>query len=506
MNILMLLQMAAEAMGDREAIRCGGGTLSYAQLHAAALRAGSEFRRAGADCVAWLDEAGLATPIALFGAAAAGIPYVPLNYRLTAAELESLLERLSSPFLITGGSRVVRHGHTQSTGDFFANATRDDIPGDEPATTEPDSLAVQLFTSGTTGQPKAAVLRHCHLMSYVLGSVDFASADDTEAVLVTVPPYHIAGISALLSATYAGRRLVLMPAFDPLEWLRLARWEQVTHAFLVPTMLGRIVEVLGQQAATTARLPALRALAYGGGKMPQSTIEAAMQLFPGVDFANAYGLTETSSTITLLGPEDHRLAFNAEKPETSRRLVSVGRPLPGIEVEIRDTAGTALGPFEPGEVHVRGEQVAGEYLGRGSQLDREGWFPTRDTGYLDDGGYLFLEGRADDIIVRGAENISPGEVEDVLAAHPAVAEAAVVGIPSEQWGEAVAAGIVLHSGQEVSPEALREHVRAALRSSRVPEKIVFLEQLPYNEMGKLLRRQIRAAVTQHSISSRPRAQ
>ncbi|GAB3318171.1 class I adenylate-forming enzyme family protein [Haliea atlantica] len=506
MNILMLLQMAAEAMGQQEAIRCGGDKLTYAQLYTAALRAGSSFQNSGTECVAWLDEAGLATPIALFGAAAAGIPYVPLNYRLTAAEIETLLERLSSPFLITGDPRVAIHGHMQSSRDFFAKSTRDDLPGKEPAVTEPDALAVQLFTSGTTGQPKAAVLRHCHLMSYVLGSVDFAGADETEAVLVTVPPYHIAGISALLSATYAGRRVVLMPAFDPLQWLQLARREQVTHAFLVPTMLGRIVEVLRQQEATTARLPALRALAYGGGKMHLDTIESAMELFPGVEFTNAYGLTETSSTITLLGPEDHRLAYKSEEPGTGRRLASVGRPLPGIEVEIRDAEGNALGPFEPGEVHVRGEQVAGEYLGRGSQLDREGWFPTRDAGYLDDAGYLFLEGRADDIIVRGAENISPGEVEDVLAAHPAVAEAAVVGIPSEKWGEAIAAGVVLRAGQEVSSETLREHVRTALRSSRVPEEIVFLEQLPYNEMGKLLRRQIKAAVMQRSISSRPRAQ
>jgi long-chain acyl-CoA synthetase len=237
-------------------------------------------------------------------------------------------------------------------------------------------------------------------------------------------------------------------------------------------------------------LPALRALAYGGGKMPLSVIEKAMQLFPGVDFTNAYGLTETSSTIAVLGPEDHRRAAASEDPQVRRRLGSVGKP-GAVEIQIRDEDGRVLGAEEAGLVYVRGPQVSGEYRELGSQLDAEGWFPTKDRGYLDAEGYLFLDGRADDVIVRGGENISPGEIEDVLLSHDAVADAACVALPDEQWGEAVAAAVVLKPGATVSIEALQALVRGQLRSSRVPQKIVFKNALPYNETGKLLRRVIR---------------
>jgi acyl-CoA synthetase (AMP-forming)/AMP-acid ligase II len=255
-------------------------------------------------------------------------------------------------------------------------------------------------------------------------------------------------------------------------------------------MLARIVDALAGNAS--ADLPHLRALAYGGGKMPQSVIERAMRLFPGTDFTNAYGLTETSSTISVLGPEDHRAAAASSEPSVRRRLVSVGRPLPSVEVEIRDEGGKPLGPGERGEVHVRGEQVSGEYLGRGSTLLPDGFFATRDGGWLDEEGYLFLEGRIDDVIVRGGENLSPGEIEDVLLEHPAVLDCAVVGVPDEQWGEAVAAAVVVRSGHAVSAEELQDWVRARLRSSRVPQRIAFRDALPYNETGKLLRRVVRA--------------
>jgi acyl-CoA synthetase (AMP-forming)/AMP-acid ligase II len=234
----------------------------------------------------------------------------------------------------------------------------------------------------------------------------------------------------------------------------------------------------------------LRAIAYGGGKMPVTVIRRALELFPGVDFTNAYGLTETSSTITLLGPDDHRAALESSDENVRRRLGSLGRPLPSVELQIRDDSGQVLGPGEAGEIYVRGPQVSGEYLGR-SVLDAEGWFPTRDAGEMDEEGYLFLSGRADDVIVRGGENISPGEIEDVLLSHEAVAEAAAVAIPSEVWGVAVGAGIVLKIDKAVSAHELQQLEKANLRSSRVPEVIRFEVELPYNETGKLLRREIK---------------
>jgi acyl-CoA synthetase (AMP-forming)/AMP-acid ligase II len=174
-----------------------------------------------------------------------------------------------------------------------------------------------------------------------------------------------------------------------------------------------------------------------------------------------------------------------------RRLASVGRPLPGVEVEIRDPEGKPLPPGQRGEICVRGEQVSGEYLGRASRVGPDGWFPTNDGGFLDPGGYLFLEGRIDDVIVRGGENLSPGEIEDVLLEHPAVADAAVVGIPDEEWGEGVAAAVVLKEGASASADEIRDWVKQHLRSSRVPQLVRFEAELPYNETGKLLRRRAR---------------
>jgi len=236
-------------------------------------------------------------------------------------------------------------------------------------------------------------------------------------------------------------------------------------------------------------MPHLQSLSYGGGKMPLSVIQRAMELFPGTDFTNAYGLTETSSTITVLGPDEHRLAAASEEKNVQHRLVSVGVPLPGIELEIRDDEGSVQPIGERGEIYVRGEQVSGEYEGRGSVVDSDGWFPTRDAGFVDGEGFLFIDGRADDVIVRGGENMSPGEIEDVLLEHPAVSDAAVVGIPSEEWGEAVVAALVISDA--VTTEELQAWVKEHMRSSRVPERLEFWDELPYNETGKLLRRVVK---------------
>jgi acyl-CoA synthetase (AMP-forming)/AMP-acid ligase II len=316
---------------------------------------------------------------------------------------------------------------------------------------------VLLFTSGTTGEPKAAVLRHHHLTSYVISSVEFMGSDEEEAALISVPPYHIAGISAILTGVYGGRRLVYLPAFTPEAWVDAAAHEKITHAMVVPTMLGRV------------------------------------QVLPHVDFVNAYGLTETSSTISILGPDDHRLAIASEDPAIRRRLGSVGRPLPSLEVEIRGPEGEVLPAGEHGEVYVRGEQVAGEYLHRKAIRD-DGWFPTNDGGWLDEDGYLYVGGRLDDVIVRGGENISPGEIEDVLREHPGVADVAVLGLPDVQWGEKVAA-VVVPVDQPPPVEELAALVKSKLRSTKTPETWDFRDALPYNETGKLLRRVLKAELS-----------
>jgi acyl-CoA synthetase (AMP-forming)/AMP-acid ligase II len=500
MNLLMLLEMASQSFGERVAVCCQGASgrrdaLSYAELLESVGRAAGALRASGAQHAALLDVTSPALPISLFASASAGLPFVPLSYRLTDPELEVLLGRIAPAFLVTDAERSARlAARTDVTPiareDFLEGLRNRNASGTpEDRTDDPDAIAVLLFTSGTTGAPKAAVLRHRHLVSYVLGSVEFGSAAPDEATLVSVPPYHVAAVAAILSSIYAGRRIVQLPTFEARTWIERARAEQVTHAFVVPTMLARIAEALEVEGGT---LPALRALSYGGGKMPLPVIARVMRLLPHVDFTNAYGLTETSSTIALLGPDEHRAAAGSGDPLVRRRLASAGRALPGVELEVRDPDGKPVATGERGEVHVRGEQVAGEYLGRGSQLAAGGWFATRDGGWLDGEGYLFLEGRIDDVIVRGGENLSPGEIEEVLLEHASVADCAVVGVPDAQWGEAVAAVVVPRAGAAVTPQELRDWVRARLRSARTPERIEFRTELPYNETGKLVRRRIRA--------------
>lgn len=494
---MVLLEIAAQGFGDRVAVKSGDLRLTYQELFDAAGAAGREMRDSGAESASVLDVNSPAVPLTLFASAWAGLPFAPINYRLADDEITALLDRIAPTFLVTDSERkprLERRVAAAASRDELLSRSRAGSVAGEPWSMDPETIAVLLFTSGTTGEPKAAVLRHKHLVSYILGSVQFGGAAEEDATLMSVPPYHVAGIAAVLSSVYSGRRIVQLPSFDAEAWLEVAREERVTHAFVVPTMLSRIVDAL--EGEGSANLPHLRALSYGGGKMPLSVIERALELFPDTDFTNAYGLTETSSTVTLLGPDDHREAAASEDPALRRRLVSVGRPLPGLEVEIRGEDGRPVPAGVRGEIHVRGEQVSGEYLGRGSALAAEGWFPTRDGGWLDDAGYLHLEGRIDDVIVRGGENLSPGEIEDALLEHEAVSDAAVVGVPDEQWGEAVAAAVVLKPGCSVGAGELRDFVKRHLRSSRVPKRIAFRNDLPYSETGKLLRRVIRSELNE----------
>lgn len=492
MRTSLLLDMAADAAPDRLALGPRAQGITYARLRQRAGRGAAWLQGQGGGTVAFVGLNGPALPTLLFAAGLAGRPFAPLNYRLPDADLSRLAARTAPSVLVADDDMIGRiapaDGVVLVSRSAFEAACDDEAaaPFDEPDA--PSDIAVLLFTSGTTGEPKAAILRHANLTAYVTSTVEFLGANEDEAALVSVPPYHIAGVSAVLTGAYGGRRIVHLEAFTPEAWVDAAAAEAITHAMVVPTMLGRILDVLEARGET---LPALRALSYGGGRMPLPVIERALALLPHVDFTNAYGLTETSSTIAVLGPDDHRMAIYADDEAARRRLGSVGRPLPSLEVEIRGPDGAVLPPGKPGEIHVRGEQVSGEYTHK-KVIDDDGWFATNDGGWLDEDGYLFVEGRLDDVIVRGGENISPGEIEDVLREHPAVADVAVFGLPDDEWGERVAAAVVAAPGAIAGVAELEAFVRARLRSTKTPELWAFRAELPYNETGKLLRRRLRA--------------
>ena len=505
----MLLEMVAEGDPDRICVGSSSGGLSSSALLSAARRAAVLFEKDGAEAVGFFGLNSDVLPAALFGAALAGAAFAPLNYRAPDEQLASILPRVPPGPILADAAEVARlraagiEAGRIVTLDEFASSVLGGDDGDagdagdageesvEHPFVDPESVAVFLFTSGTTSEPKAAVLRHRHLVSYIISSVEFLGCGADEAQLVCVPPYHIAGIAAVLSSLYSGRRIMYLPTFDAAEWVRVATSELITHAMVVPTMLGRILDAV--EAVGTAP-PALRHLSYGGGRMPLELVERTLRDLPSVDLVNAYGLTETSSTIAMLTPDDHRAAFSSSDATVRARLGSVGRPLPMLEVEIRDESEAVVPAGEKGEIWVRGEQVSGEYVGR-SVLDAEGWFRTRDAGWFDADGFLYVDGRLDDVIVRGGENISPGEIETVLHAHPAVADVAVLGIPDTEWGETVAAVVVLHAAgsgsEDVTDAALQEWVRERLRSTKMPTVIEFRTELPYSPTGKLLRRVLR---------------
>ncbi|MEU6539078.1 fatty acid--CoA ligase family protein [Streptomyces sp. NPDC047000] len=498
MNISMLLDMAAEGFGDRVVVGRRDDGLTAVQLRELAVGGAESIRDAGADALVYLAVNGPALPVALFAAARAGVPLVPVNYRLGEAQLDALLANHPHALGIADpahGTALRRAGlPVRSPAEWLDRAAQradaDAGTGGVAGRLDSDGPAVLIYTSGTTAAPKGVVLRHHNLVSYVLGTVEFAGAGPDEAALVSVPPYHIAAVSNVLTNVYAGRRALTLEQFTPHGWLDLVRRQGITHAMVVPTMLARVMDTDGLDRS----VPSLRALAYGGARMPVRVVETALRAWPHVDFVNAYGLTETSSTVTVLGPEEHRTAVASEDPAVRARLGSAGLPVPGVELEVRDPSGAVAAPGESGQIWVRGEQVAGEYAGAGSAVDERGFFHTRDRGRLDPDGYLHIEGRADDTIIRGAENIAPAEIEDVLLGHPDVLDAVVVGVPDEEWGQRIEAVIVLRDGVSVDPEALRAQVRATLRGSKTPERITCWPELPRTPTGKLIRRDIVAAL------------
>lgn len=494
MNLMMLLDMAMSGHPTRVAIGRGDDGLNYEELYRRAGIAAARIRRDGVAHVAYVGTNSPAFAVAVFASSWAGVPILPINYRLGHEQVTGLLDQHEDVLVIAdelAKSSLSGVNHPVIDRDDWMASTAIG-PTCEEWPNDPEGICVLLYTSGTTSAPKAAILRHRHLLSYVFSSVDFGGAEEADAVAVTVPPYHVAGVANLVSNLYAGRRLVYLDAFSPEVWLETVRKEQVTHAMVVPTMLARIVESLAGQE--DAGVSSLRTLSYGGSRIAPTIVARALELFPTTDFVNAYGLTETSSTIALLGPEDHRSAIESEDADVRARLGSAGRLIPGIEAEVRGVDGSALPVGEAGDLWLRGEQVSGEYLSAQSPLDDEGWFPTRDRAFFDADGYLFIEGRTDDTIIRGGENIAPAEIEEVLVQHPAVADVAVVGVPDEEWGQRIAAVIVPVAGELIDSEDLRAFVRKQLRTSKTPDQIVVWEELPYTDTGKLVRRKVAAAL------------
>jgi acyl-CoA synthetase (AMP-forming)/AMP-acid ligase II len=390
------------------------------------------------------------------------------------------------------GVRLVAVGEGDGEMPQLAKLAAAAEPDESEAEIEEDDVSVLMYTSGTTSLPKGVMLSYHDFTAYVTANVEMADGTDRGTFLVCAPFYHIAGTTAMMTNLWAGRKMVVMPQFEARSWLELASKEHVTHAFVVPTMMK---QVLDDPTFGKADLSSLTNLAYGGAPMPIAVIRRAIDAFPKtVGFVNAYGQTETTSSLTVLGPDDHRISGTPAEVELKlKRLNSIGKPLPDVEIKVRDDDNKFLPPGEVGEIIIRTPRIMKGYAGRKDDMALpDGWRATGDLGWVDEDGYVFFAGRKDDMIIRGGENIAPAEIETVLMSHPAVEEAAVIGVPSVEWGQKVKAYVVLRPGEKADAADVQEFCRTRLASFKRPEQIEFIEALPKNALGKILRKELHA--------------
>ncbi|WP_042356054.1 class I adenylate-forming enzyme family protein [Bacillus rubiinfantis] len=513
MNAYLLLNIAGTIASEQEIITFEKKRFTYSQLiertglFAAAL---SSYGISRGDRVGIISTNSSETVEAFFAAFQLGAAIVPINYRAKPDELAFMIEDAGVKALIVeqryadmvapllAGKEIeltVCIGGAHQIGPEYEELLSI-VP--EPVVefedVEEDEVAILLYTSGTTSRPKGVMITYAQLSNYVMSHSEAADGTPNGSSLICVPSYHVAGATAICNCIYSGRRLVLMRQFAAQEWLETVEAEQATHAFLVPTMLKRVID---HPRFQSTNLSSLQSLSYGAAPMPFPVIRRAIEEFPStVNFANAFGMTETTSTVSVLGPEDHKLTGSeAEIKKKIRRLSSVGKPLPNVEIKILDDSGSPVDTNTIGHVYIRTEKAMKGYWKRpdaSSETIVNGWINTKDMGWLDEDGYLFLSGRSSDMIIRGGENISPQEIEDVLLAHPEVVDAAVIGIPSLEWGEEVMAVVVASNpGKPPESEDLIALCRKHLASFKCPVKLEFTDELPRTSSGKILKRDLR---------------
>ena len=515
MNTFELLEIACAIVPDRPAFVAGeNGEIkpTFATFRDRASRLATVLAGMGVgrgDRVALMDVNSPAHAEAYFASAMLDAIYVPVNFRSRSAEANHMIERTEPTVFLVGarymdlidsceclagkdtGRISLGSGPTADGWVSYEDAVAAADPYLGYPTGDDDDTTMIMFTSGSTSLPKGVTLSHGSFTGFVMDNVPPADPDLTECNLLTVPLYHIAGVQTMIAGVWGGRTLVLQPQFDPEGWMTLVERESVNRAMMVPTMLNTLMD---HPKFSDFDLSSLDVITYGAAAMPESVILEAIERFPDVQFINAFGQTETAATITMLPPEDHDLTGTPEEIAKKRkRLRSIGVPMDGVDVQIMNEAGEELPVNEPGEIVARGKRLMKGYWGEESNsvINAEGWLYTGDLGYRDEDGYIFLTGRAREIIKRGGEMISPEEVEETLERHKAVREASVIGVPDTTWGELVHAIVVVEKGATVTEAEIIEHARQALASYKKPDKVHFTDELPRNALGKVLRPRVK---------------
>ncbi|MGO9078043.1 MAG: long-chain-fatty-acid--CoA ligase [Streptosporangiaceae bacterium] len=492
-NLSSVLDQIASRQGDAPAVRTDELMLSYAQLRDAAGRMASLLSSAGVepgDRVAVMLPNVPAFPIAFYGALGAGAVVVTMNPLLMSREIAYYLADSGAKVLLAwhpaaaeaakgaadSGARVI---------EVIAPDLSDVLAGQQPAAAwaarDDEDDAVILYTSGTTGQPKGAELTHDNLVRNAeITARTLLQTQPIDVVMGCLPLFHVFGLTCALNAAVAsGACLTLLPRFDPVKALEIVGRDKVTVFEGVPTMYAAM---LHSPAAQTADVSSLRLCISGGAALPVEILRGFEKKF-GCAILEGYGLSETSPVAS----------FN--HPNRVRKPGSIGTPIEGVQMRVIDDAGSPLPVGQVGEIAISGHNIMRGYWNKPAataEAITDGWFKTGDLARVDEDGYYFIVDRKKDLIIRGGYNVYPREVEEVLYEHPAVAEAAVVGLADEALGEDIGAAVTLKPGATATPEELQAFVRERIAPYKYPRYVWLVPELPKGPSGKILRREVRA--------------
>ena len=501
LNLASIVTESAERAPEAVAVRLEPLELTYAELDDRSARLAALLREKGleqGDRIGVMLPNVLEFPITYYGVLRAGGVVVPMNVLLKRREIAFYLEDSGAKLLLAwhGFAAEAREGAADAGAELievepeaFAELLGDREPAPELADTDEEDTAVILYTSGTTGKPKGAELTHFNLSrNSDIASRTTSNVNAGDVVLGALPLFHSFGQTVSMNASLrVGATLTLLPKFDPGQALEIMQRDSVTHFYGVPTMYGTLLHHPGREDYDTSTL---RICITGGASMPVEVLRGFEQAF-GCELLEGYGLSETSPVACV------------NHPGRPRKPGSIGTPIEEVEMKVVDENDEEVPQGEVGEIVVRGHNVMKGYWERPEATEeamRGDWFHTGDMARVDEDGYYFIVDRKKDLIIRGGYNVYPREVEEVLYEHPKIREAAVLGVPHDEWGEEIGAAIVLHEGEELPPEEAGEYVKERIAAYKYPRIVWFLDDLPKGPTGKILKREIEIPVATEQSS------
>ncbi|MEM7730143.1 MAG: fatty acid--CoA ligase [Pseudomonadota bacterium] len=506
-----MLPKNADAYGDKIALEFEDERASYRDLDMLSDRVADALLAAGlnhGDRIAYLGKNSLKYFLVLMGCARIGVVMVPVNWRLAGPEISFIIDDAGARLLFVGSEftdevnamrdalpgveRFVSYESDapdmQGWEAFVASGTAGPERAKARSPIDPHDVIGQMYTSGTTGRPKGVMITHFNLTEprRVNGEAQLPwnMWSDDDVSVVGMPLFHIGGTAWALTGMMAGAKGIITREFNPVEIMDLIAHRNVSKIFLVP---AAIQFILNHPKVGEIDFSRIKYILYGASPIPLDLLRQAMTQF-GCGFVQVYGMTETAGSITALPPEDH-------DPEGNERMRSAGKAMPAAEVGIMDEDGNLLPPGEVGEIVCRSCSNMKGYWNRAeataATLTGDGWLHTGDAGRMDEDGYVYILDRVKDMVISGGENIYPAEVESALYGHPEIADVGVIGVPDEDWGEAVKAVVVRKDGSDLSEGDVVDYARTQIARFKCPRSVDFVDELPRNPSGKILRRLLR---------------